>query len=416
MPAQARQAPHAHLHPHRTPKPAAPPPEAPLPQVDLSHALPESALKGLPSSREQLGVLNGQLAKDRPAVADAEAKATALAAEAASLRGRLIATAAHIQDLEREQITLAGQIVSLEAENVRLTAGFARDRLSVTRLLAMLERVQHDMPPALVLRPGDALAAARGAMEVGASLPPLYARAADLARRITALKTTRAALVSRRAEAAATAAQLTKAHAELAVLSTEKDREAAGAAGLYAGLKQRLDRIAREAASFEALVARVAALRRGASESGGVVIVTAAEADTLGPLARGSLRVPVVGTVLPAPEDKAHNPGIAYAARPGAQVIAPADGKVLFAGPYHRAGQVLILEITTGYDLVLAGLGRVTVRPGDELLAGEPVGTMPEANSGDNSGTRLYFELRHDGRGLNPGPWLAPDVRKAKKT
>ena len=62
---------------------------------------------------------------------------------------------------------------------------------------------------------------------------------------------------------------------------------------------------------------------------------------------------------------------------PGAQVIAPADGKVLFAGPYHKTGQVLILEITTGYDLVLAGLGRVTVRPNDELLAGEPVGTMP---------------------------------------
>ena len=56
--------------------------------------------------------------------------------------------------------------------------------------------------------------------------------------------------------------------------------------------------------------------------------------------------------------------------RRGAQVIAPADGKVLFAGAYHKEGQVLILEITTGYDVVLSGLGRVTVRLGDELLAG----------------------------------------------
>ena len=83
----------------------------------------------------------------------------------------------------------------------RWPAGFARDRISVTRLLAILERLQHDMPPALAVRPDDALAAARGAMLVGASLPPVYAKAAALARRIEKLKATRAALVARRAEA-----------------------------------------------------------------------------------------------------------------------------------------------------------------------------------------------------------------------
>jgi septal ring factor EnvC (AmiA/AmiB activator) len=67
----------------------------------------------------------------------------------------------------------------------------------------------------------------------------------------------------------------------------------------------------------------------------------------------------------------------------------------------------LILEITTGYDVVLAGLGRITVKPNDQLLAGEPVGTMP-AEGSDN---RLYFELRHGGRGQNPAPWLKVSLR-----
>ena len=75
----------------------------------------------------------------------------------------------------------------------------------------------------------------------------------------------------------------------------------------------------------------------------------------------------------------------------------------------------MILEITTGYDLVLAGLGRVKVRPNDELLAGEPVGTMPD-NGPDNASESLYFELRRDGHGLDPTPWLSLDLRKAKKT
>jgi septal ring factor EnvC (AmiA/AmiB activator) len=82
----------------------------------------------------------------------------------------------------------------------------------------------------------------------------------------------------------------------------------------------------------------------------------------------------------------------------------------------------LILEITTGYDLVLVGMGRVTVRPGDELLAGEPVGTMPDGIPGQDSANdamRLYFELRQNGHELNPAPWLtpqtAPRTAKARK-
>jgi septal ring factor EnvC (AmiA/AmiB activator) len=70
----------------------------------------------------------------------------------------------------------------------------------------------------------------------------------------------------------------------------------------------------------------------------------------------------------------------------------------------------LILEVTTGYDLVLAGLDRIVVKPGDQVLAGEPVGVMPQM--GQNG--ELYFELRENGQAMSPESRLAP--RKAKKT
>ena len=157
-----------------------------------------------------------------------------------------------------------------------------------------------------------------------------------------------------------------------------KKREARRRGGEYDTLKTRLEPIAAQAADFQALVDRVDALvRRTGTGEDGIVTVTAANSGSLGPLNKGSLLPPVVGTILPGgggtaenAKENNKNPGLTYATPPGAQVIAPADGKVLFAGPYHKSGQVLILEITTGYDLVLAGLGRVTVRPNDRIAGG----------------------------------------------
>jgi murein hydrolase activator len=388
-----------------------------VPPMDLSHALPGTSLATMPSSRQQLGALKQELAKNRPVLAGAKEKSAALASEAAALRGKLIATAARIQGLERDQYALAGQISELEAQDDALGKGFAADRISVTRLLAILERLQHDMPPALAVRPDDALAAARGAMLIGTSLPPVYAKAAELARHIEKLKATRAALITRRNDAILNAAALAKAHADLEALSAQKDREAAGAADFTNKLATRLDQVARQAADFAALVTRVDALRRAepSPAEASIVTVTAQNAGSTlknySVLAKGSLLEPVAGTPVQAGPENDKNPGLTYATLSGAQVIAPADGKILFAGPYHKEGQVLILEITTGYDIVLAGLGQVIVRPGDELLAGEPVGVMPPGPE-----TRLYFELRQNGKGLDPEPWLTLAMRKAKKT
>jgi septal ring factor EnvC (AmiA/AmiB activator) len=329
-----------------------------------------------------------------------------LAAEAAALRQKLIATAARIETLERSQIADAAEIDRLSKENARLSTGFANDRVAVTKLLAILERLQHDMPPALAMRPGDALGAARGAMLIGAGLPPVYAQAKRLSLRIEALKRTRAALERRQGEAKVTAASLGAARAELDTLLAQKEQEAAGAAQSYGTLKDQLDQVARQAADFQALLTRVRALRRQGGADAGVVTVTARNTDSLPGLQKGSLLEPVVGSVVAGARDA--NTGLSYATRPNAQVIAPSDGKVLYAGPYHKSGQVLILEITTGYDLVLAGMGRVTVKPNDQLLAGEPVGNMPASQGPDS---RLYFEVRHGGHGLSPAPWLKLKLR-----
>jgi len=371
------------------------------PGMDLSQALPGKAMAKLPSSAQQLKSLSSELKQGQPQLASAKEKSDSLAAEAAALRQKLIATAARIESLERQQVEIDARVAGLTAEDNRLSAGFANDRVAVTKLLGILERLQHDMPPALAMRPDDALGAARGSMLIGASLPPIYAQAAKLSRRIEALKRTRLALEQQQAQGAETAARLNVARTELDELFAQKEKEAASAAESYGTLKTQMEKVAREAADFQALLGRVRALRQEAGAVQSVVTVTAQNSGLPGALSRNSLLEPVVGAL------ESGSSGLSYATKPGAQVIAPADGKVLYAGPYHKNGQVLILEITTGYDVVLAGLGRVTVKPNDQLLAGEPVGTMPA----DPVDDRLYFEVRHGGHGLSPEPWLKLNPR-----
>lgn len=94
--------------------------------------------------------------------------------------------------------------------------------------------------------------------------------------------------------------------------------------------------------------------------------------------------------------------GITYKTRANAQVISPYDGIVSFSGPFKGYGNIIIVEHGDGYLSLLAGLGSIDCELGQMLLAGEPVGTMPNSNN-----AKLYVEIRKDRHPINPAPWIA---------
>ncbi|HEX2592362.1 MAG TPA: hypothetical protein VHL34_12740, partial [Rhizomicrobium sp.] len=210
-------------------KPPAPPPPAlktetagpevpdlkPVADEDLNGAVPIGDAAKLPSTAEQYQHLQGEIARTKPVVANARQKSAALNAQAEALRAKLIATVARVQALEVERNRIGTEVVRLAAEDRKQSALFARDRVSVAHLLAVLERLQYDMPPAMALKPDDALGAARGAMLIGASVPQIYGKAAALAGRIRTIRQTRLALIARRAEAARNAVELRAAEKQL---------------------------------------------------------------------------------------------------------------------------------------------------------------------------------------------------------
>jgi len=380
----------------------------------LRGAVPASSAGRLPTTSEQYRALQQEIAKSRPAVEEARSRSDRLNAQATDLKRRLIATAARVQELEEENLRLGADIARLSKDDEVLTASFRRQRAQVAALLAVLERVQHDMPPVMAIRADDALAGAHVSMLLGAGLPRLYGAAAELSRRLDLLRRTHADLVRRREDAARNTTALAGARDDLDQLLATKSRQAGEAGAQYARLASKLEAVADQAGSLETLLRKVALLRSAPSTQN-LMIVTAPAAAANQKLQRGAFLRPVMGSMVEGDGEAAgapRAPGVSFLAPASAQVVAPADSKVLFAGPYHKTGQVLILQMTDGYDLVLAGLDRVEVRTGDQLLAGEPVGRMPR-NGAEN---RLYFELRENGKGVNPAPWLEVELRKATRS
>jgi murein hydrolase activator len=106
--------------------------------------------------------------------------------------------------------------------------------------------------------------------------------------------------------------------------------------------------------------------------------------------------------------------GLSLVTRADAQVVAPADGWVLYKGPYLNYGQIIILNTGQNYTALLAGLETITVDIGQFVQMGTPVGTMGSRTIGrtvtTNAGAdqpTLYIELRHDNEPLDPTGWWA---------
>jgi septal ring factor EnvC (AmiA/AmiB activator) len=339
-----------------------------------------------------------------------------LEGEAATLQDRLISDAARVQELEAAYAQTAVEISTLAAREAELSVEFASDREAVGRLLAVIQRLDADEPPALVVRSDDSLAAARGAMMLGAMLPPVYEEAAILGRQLRVLSETRTALEAKNEQARTEAVALTAARGDLSTLLEETRTAAAVAQARLQVIAAITEEVARETNDLKTLLDRIAELRAQAGPQGGMVVVTPQSGGEAG-IGRGSLIRPVVGVAEAGdPAGPGSTPGtegpqgLWFETAGSAQAVAPADSEVIFAGPYQKFGEVLILELADGYHLLLAGFGRIDVQIGDLVLAGEPVGVLPEMEP-----SRLYLELRRNNRTVDPAPWMSVELRKASR-
>ena len=118
------------------------------------------------------------------------------------------------------------------------------------------------------------------------------------------------------------------------------------------------------------------------------------------------LRAPVSGRLVSTFGEKSGlglvSDGWRIRARADAMVTAPADGRVEFSDVFKGYSRVLILSHKNSYYSVLTGLASSDVLVGQEVLAGEPVGRMPD------SASEMYLELRRGNRAVDPARLFNP--------
>ena len=120
--------------------------------------------------------------------------------------------------------------------------------------------------------------------------------------------------------------------------------------------------------------------------------------------ARGRLLFPVAGRadVRPARREGTDGPALEIHAPAGAVVRATFAGHVAFADRYGPYGRIVILDHGAHYYTVSGNLDAIDVKIGQDVGAGERIGTVGD----DGPGPMLYFEVRHGSQTIAPGPWL----------
>lgn len=132
--------------------------------------------------------------------------------------------------------------------------------------------------------------------------------------------------------------------------------------------------------------------------------------DSPFPDLKGRLYLPVRGELVnrfgsPRAEGGVIWKGLFIAARAGEVVRAIADGRVVFADWLRGFGNLLIIDHGDAYMSLYGNNETLYKQVGEPIRGGEPVGVV--GTSGGNTDSGLYFELRYQGRPLDPLDWVS---------
>lgn len=433
--------------PAAAPPPAAAPAGSATGEPQVTEPAVDDAALALRQKRDEVGRELQELARSMRVsdekAAELQESIAALSKTSESLKQALIDSAARRKDLERKIQAGEKKLAELGVSEDRIRRSFKDRRAILAEVLAALQRMGRNPPPALLVSPEDALASVRTAILLGAVVPGIRKETEKLAADLAELIRLRQEGQKETETLIATMASRQEEERRMDLLLVENDRLSRQNTLELAAEKRRAEELAARASSMEGLIAsleseirsvREAAdkaraeeerLRRLSDEQRQKARELAASSlpdkNRIAPAyafsdLKHKLELPAAGEILRQfgdPDGTGHEAkGMVIASAPGSLVTAPADGWVVYAGEFRSYGQMIILNTGDGYHLVLSGMDRINTGQGKFVLSGEPLAVMGEkrvasatALALETDRPTLYIEFRKDGKPVDSREW-----------
>lgn len=340
----------------------------------------------------------------------------------------MIKAAKIIQSNEESISKMEDQLKILEEDYEATEEKLSLQDVSMVKMISALQSLSLKPTEALFVQPLSPVDIVRSAMLLRETVPYLEAQAEILKQELETLAKKRETIRAQVKKIVAQKQKLEREHSQMKVLAEAKTKYRAKVSQESLATKKNIQKLASQAQDLRDLLVKLekqkAEKRKQMAEEAKKKILSSQKSEQVatGDLikfdpqiinetgadfvkAKGALPSPVRGKIVTRYGEETSkgvsSKGITIQTRDMAQVIAPFDGSVLFAGPFRGYGNLIIIEHGKGYTSLLAGLDSIDCEEGQMLLAGEPVGLMPSG-----SAARLYMEIRKDNHPINPESWL----------
>ena len=402
------------------------------------------------SSISNLIQVTEQLVLDKKQKQTIETEIALLKQDRAKITDALIETAKRTQILESKLSDIEKRLIELGEQETEIRSSLHERRGLLAEVLAALQRMGRKPPPALLVRPDDALASVRSAVLLGAVVPEMQAQTSILITDLQELSRLRGTIKVEQKQHALHIKSLAEDNVRLSLL-VEKKLKLEGKSRKALILRaEKIRKLGSRATSLKQLIATLDAQLKEADKAAKSMRDAANaqqdEADKRLAIARGRLsntdnqlirlkpelnfnqsrgrlQLPVQGVEVLSYGDKnsagSKNQGAFMATRANALVISPVDARIVYSGPFRSYGKLLILDVGDNVHIVMSGMDQIDVAAGQFVLTGEPIAKMgtrriASAAAVDIASSRpmLYIEFRKDGKSFDPAPWWAENSIK----
>lgn len=336
-----------------------------------------------------------------------ERRAANAEAEADKARDHAAAVAARIQQAEAELRAGQARIAIIAAMQAAQARRLAERQAPIARLTAGLQSIARRPPVLALLQPGSIADAVHLRMVLASAMPVIARRTVGLRAELARSRALREDAETARRALLTARAQLTQRRAELARLETARriaSRQFRDTAAVEADRALAMGENARDIVDLMKSMEQAGTVRAALLTLPGPTLRPAQPGDAPLPVApvgtaSGGLatyRLPVVGEIVAGfgelSTDGVRSRGLTIVTAPGATVIAPAPGRIAFAGPFRDYANIVIIDHGAGWTSLITHMRRLSVFVGETVRQGDPLGVTASAKP------QVTMELRRADR------------------